>query len=247
MILRLGRACASKVTALEEAGHRFGEKWSKARTLVRLHDLRPKFIRSFYIAPSATVAGEVYIGHKNAIMGNAVLRGDINSIMTEQHVYIGEGCVLHTCASLPNGLVAELHIDGWSVIESGCTLYSCTIGKFCLVGENSVVMEGAVLEDGAVLAPGSVVPPGRVVPAGQMWGGNPIRFLRYCEHKHPKTVQKLAIQYTSIGLHLDREYLPYCNAFLQKENETPSEADAKALLGYTSADRPSPYFHKYFC
>jgi carbonic anhydrase/acetyltransferase-like protein (isoleucine patch superfamily) len=39
-------------------------------------------------------------------------------------------------------------------------------------------MEGAIIEKGAIVEPNSVVPPGRVVPAMQLWGGNPIKYIR---------------------------------------------------------------------
>ena len=96
---------------------------------------------------------------------------------------IGDNCVLHTAASLPTGLPAYLDIAGSSIVQSGCTLYSCSIGKGCFIGANSVILEGAKLEDGAVLLPNSVVPPGRVVPANQVWGGNPIKFIRYTKEQ----------------------------------------------------------------
>lgn len=67
----------------------------------------------------------------------------------------------------------------FSVISSGCTLYSCSIRDRVFVGANSVILEGAIIESGATILPNSVVPPGRVVPAGQVWGGNPIKFIRY--------------------------------------------------------------------
>ena len=76
---------------------------------------------------------------------------------------------------------AELLIGDYVVVQNGCTLYSCNIKDRVFVGANSVVLEGAILEDGCIIAPNSVVPPNRVVPAGQVWGGNPIKFIRYAK------------------------------------------------------------------
>ena len=39
-------------------------------------------------------------------------------------------------------------------------------------------MQGARLERGCVILPNSVVQPGRLIPAGQVWGGNPVEFVR---------------------------------------------------------------------
>lgn len=91
--------------------------------------------------------------------------------------------MLHTCASLPNGLPAKLNIGKYSLIQSGCTLYSCSLGKNVFVGHNSVIMEGAIIGDGVIIDPYSVVPPGRMIPNAQHWGGNPIKFIRDVEDR----------------------------------------------------------------
>lgn len=64
------------------------------------------------------------------------------------------------------------------MIGSNCCLYSCTIGNDVVIGDGSVILEGAKVEDGAHVAPGSVVPPGRLIPTKQMWGGNPVSFIK---------------------------------------------------------------------
>ena len=46
------------------------------------------------------------------------------------------------------------------------------------MGHNSVILEGSRIEEGAVILPNSVVPPGRIIPSNQIWGGNPVRYVR---------------------------------------------------------------------
>ena len=119
------------------------------------------------------------MGNSNSIGHGTVIRGDINAVYIHRAVLIGDNCVLHTASSLPSGLPAQLTIYEYSVISPGCTLYSCVIKDRVFVGSNSVILEGAIIESGAIILPNSVVPPGRIVPAGQVWGGNPIKFVRY--------------------------------------------------------------------
>jgi carbonic anhydrase/acetyltransferase-like protein (isoleucine patch superfamily) len=73
---------------------------------------------------------------------------------------------------------AKCYIGRNVVVGSGCTLYSCHIEDDATIGDNSVVLEGARLETGCQLAPGSVVPPGRLIPSKQLWGGNPVKFIK---------------------------------------------------------------------
>ena len=63
-------------------------------------------------------------------------------------------------------------------IGAKCTLYSCHLEEDVVVGDRCVILEGARLEKGSQIAPGSVVPPGRLIPAKQLWGGNPVKFIK---------------------------------------------------------------------
>ena len=91
---------------------------------------------------------------------------------------IGDNTVIHTAASLPTGMPAKVFIGNNTTVGAGCTLYSCHVGHDVVIGDKSVVLEGARLEDGCMLAPGSVVPPGRLIPAKQLWGGNPVEYMK---------------------------------------------------------------------
>jgi len=96
----------------------------------------------------------------------------------EDFVNVGEGTVIHTAASLPTGMIAEVRIGSNTTIEANCTLYSCHIDADCFIGSNSVILEGARLEAGCQIAPNSVVPPGRLIPAGTLWSGNPVEYVK---------------------------------------------------------------------
>ena len=55
-----------------------------------------------------------------------------------------------------------------------------------------MILEGAIIEKGAVIAANSVIPPGRVVPAQQVWGGNPIKFIRHAKDQEKFVTKNLA-------------------------------------------------------
>lgn len=131
--------------------------------LLPLYDLHPKTEEN-WVAPSATVIGEVIIRKFASVWYNAVIRGDINRVDVGEYSCIGENTVLHTAPSLPTGMKADLKIGRNTTIGSSCTLYSCQIGSDCMIGDKSVILEGARVEDGAQLLAGSVVPPGRLIP-----------------------------------------------------------------------------------
>ena len=128
-----------------------------------LYDLEPK-TENNWIAPSATVIGEVMLRRFATVWYNAVVRGDINRVEIGGFSSIGENSVLMTAPSLPTGMRAKLTIGRNSTIGAGCSLYSCSIGDDVLIGDKCVVLEGAKIENAAQLLPGSVVPPGRLIP-----------------------------------------------------------------------------------
>ena len=129
-----------------------------------LYDIEPR-TENNWIAPSATVIGEVQLRSFASVWYNAVLRGDINRIDIHPFVCIGENSVLLTAPSLPTGEHAKLQVGSNSTIGNNCTLYSCEIGQDVMIGDKCVILEGAKIEDGAQILAGSVVPPGRLIPA----------------------------------------------------------------------------------
>lgn len=100
-----------------EAPKKYSETISKARAVMKLYDLQPFFISDSFVAPNATIVGDVFIGNQVNIGHGAVIRGDINSVQylsnnhrLHRNVFIGDNCVLHTAASLPTGIPAILII-----------------------------------------------------------------------------------------------------------------------------------------
>lgn len=91
---------------------------------------------------------------------------------------IGDNTVIHTAPSLPTGMSAKVYIGYNVTIGSGCTLYSCHIADDVVIGDKTVILEGARVEKAAMVLPNSVVPPGRLIPAKQLWGGNPVEYIK---------------------------------------------------------------------
>ena len=115
-----------------------------------LYDIEPR-TENNWIAPSATVIGEVQIRRFASVWYNAVIRGDINRVDVGHYSSIGENTVLLTAPTLPTGMPANLTVGRNCTVGAGCTLYSCTIGDDVVIGDKCVILEGAVIEDGAQL------------------------------------------------------------------------------------------------
>ena len=130
------------------------------------------------MAPNAAIIGDVFISKWATIWYNVTIRGEHNPVRIGQFSSIGDGTSINTTHSLPHGIASSVTIGKNVTVEARCSLHSCIIDDDCIIGENSVIMQGCRIERGAVVLPNSVVPPGRCIPGGQVWGGNPITFVR---------------------------------------------------------------------
>ena len=93
-----------------------------------------------YLAPNATVVGDVILGENVSIWYGAVLRGDSGCIT------IGEGSNVQDNAVVHNGTV----IGKCCTVGHGAIVHGCTVGDECLIGMGAIVLDGAVLGDGCI-------------------------------------------------------------------------------------------------
>lgn len=80
-------------------------------------------------------------------------------------------------------------------------------------------MEGAVIKKGAIIAPNSVVPPGRIVKERQVWGGNPIKFIRKALEQESFVTFEYSRHVNILAANYNDSFLPYNNAYLYLNEE----------------------------
>lgn len=126
-----------------------------------------------FIAPNATLIGDVVVGPGSSIWYGCILRGDYNVIRVGARTNIQDGCVLHIDSRIAGAIVGDDVTVGHM-----CLIHACTLESGSFVGNKATVMDGAVVESGAMVAAGALVTPNKRVPAGELWGGSPARKLR---------------------------------------------------------------------
>lgn len=150
---------------------------SRHRQVMPICDGVPS-VADVWIAPNANLCGDVMVSRWATIWYNVSIRAEMNPVRIGQFTSIGDGTVITSHYSLPAGIASSVNIGKNVTIEARCSIHSCIIDDDVVVGENSVIGEGARIERGAQILANSVVPPGRLIPAGQVWGGNPVTFVR---------------------------------------------------------------------
>ncbi|MCK6418175.1 MAG: gamma carbonic anhydrase family protein [Alphaproteobacteria bacterium] len=136
-------------------------------------NILPKIDPGVFIAPNATVIGDVTIGAESSVWFGAVLRGDVNDITIGARTNIQDGSVIHVTYQLQGTYIGDDVTVGHMAL-----LHACRVGNRCLIGMGSIILDGAVVEDDAMVAAGSLVTPNKVVKTGQLWGGRPARYMR---------------------------------------------------------------------
>jgi carbonic anhydrase/acetyltransferase-like protein (isoleucine patch superfamily) len=130
----------------------------------------PQFGEDCFIAPNATIAGDVEMGNQCSIWFNAVLRGDVNSIKMGNKVNVQDGAVVH-CTYQKNAT----HIGNNVSIGHNALVHGCTIHDNVLIGMGAIVMDGCVVESNSIIAAGAVVLGGTLVPSGALAVGVPAK------------------------------------------------------------------------
>ena len=133
----------------------------------------PTIDASAFVAPNASVVGDVVIGANSTIWYGATMRGDVNIIRIGANTNIQDGTVIHVSTGGQG-----THIGDNVTVGHLAMLHDCTLETDAYVGMTACVMDGAVVEGKAFVAAGALVTPGKRVPAGQLWAGRPAKYLR---------------------------------------------------------------------
>jgi len=133
----------------------------------------PQIPESCFLAPTATVVGEVTMGESCSIWFNAVVRGDVHHIHMGDRVNVQDNAVVHcTYQKFPTHIGHDVSI-GHNAIVHGCTLHDRV-----LVGMGAIVMDGCVVESNSIIAAGAVLTAGTHVPSGSIFAGIPAKKIK---------------------------------------------------------------------
>src|SRR6185436_6035921 len=130
----------------------------------------PQFGENNFIAPNATIVGDVITGNDCSFWFNTVVRGDVNFIRIGNRVNIQDGAVIHCTYEKASTTIGNNVSIGHSAIVHGCTLEDNVV-----VGMGAIVMDHAVVEKNSLIAAGSVVLENTRVESGSIYAGTPAK------------------------------------------------------------------------
>ena len=130
----------------------------------------PRIPGSAFIAPTAVVVGDVFLGEEASVWYGAVLRGDVGPIHVGPRANVQDLCVLHA-----TGGVSEVRIGAEVTVGHRAVIHGATVEDRCLVGMGAVLLDGCVIGEESLVAAGSVVLTGMRVPPRSFVAGAPAR------------------------------------------------------------------------
>lgn len=145
----------------------------------------------YWIAPNATIVGDVTLGNNVSIWWGSVLRGDNDPMTIGDNCNIQDGCVLHTDPGFPLTLGNNVSV-GHMVM-----LHGCTIGDGSLIGINSVILNGAKIGRNCLIGAKALITEGKEIPDNSLVMGAPGKVVREVSKDQIAHLRNIAANYVA--------------------------------------------------
>jgi len=160
--------------------------------ILPVNDKMPVIGNACFVAPNATIVGDVEMGNECSIWFNAVIRGDVNYIKMGNKVNVQDGAVIH-CTYQKN----PTHIGNNVSIGHNAIVHGCTVHDNVLIGMGAIVMDRCVVNSNSIIAAGAVVLEGTIVEAGSIYAGVPAKKVKdISPEKISGEIDRIANNYT---------------------------------------------------
>ncbi len=133
----------------------------------------PKFGKNCYLTENATIVGDVIMGENCSVWFNAVVRGDVNSIIIGNNTNIQDGAIIHCTYQTANTIIG----DNVSIAHNAI-IHGCTVHDNVLVGMGAIIMDDAVIHSGSIIAAGAVVLEKTIVEPNSIYAGTPAKKIK---------------------------------------------------------------------
>ncbi|MCB9034293.1 MAG: gamma carbonic anhydrase family protein [Chitinophagales bacterium] len=138
--------------------------------IIACRDKTPSIGKNCFIAPNATLVGDIICGDDCSFWFNTVVRGDVNSIVIGNKVNIQDNATIHCTYNKTKTIIGNNVSIGHNAIVHGCT-----IEDNVLVGMGAIIMDNCYIEENALIAAGAVVLENTRVEAGSIYAGVPAK------------------------------------------------------------------------
>lgn len=140
--------------------------------LFSFEGLAPRVHPEAFVAPTATLVGDVILEAGASVWYGAVVRADYAPVIIRAGANVQENAVIHG----PPGLTTD--IGRGATVAHNCVVHGALLGEECLIANGSIVLDGATIGARALIAAGSVVTARTEIPPGMLAAGSPAEVKR---------------------------------------------------------------------
>jgi carbonic anhydrase/acetyltransferase-like protein (isoleucine patch superfamily) len=158
--------------------------------ILPVKDKNPEWGIDCFIAPNATIVGDVVMGDRCSVWFNAVIRGDVNSITIGNESNIQDGAVIHATY-----LKASTTIGNRVSVGHNAIVHGCVLKDNILVGMGAIIMDNALVEEYCIIAAGSVVLENTHCESGYIYAGTPAKKIKPITEEQRALLNKLPDNY----------------------------------------------------
>ncbi|MBE6075078.1 MAG: gamma carbonic anhydrase family protein [Selenomonas ruminantium] len=161
--------------------------------IIPYKSVAPKIDPSVFLAPTATVAGDVEIGEGASIWFNVVIRGDFQPIRIGKNTNVQDNAVIHVMANVPTEIGDEVTIGHNAIIHAR------KIGNNCLVGMGSILLGYTEIGDNVVIGAGTMITQHKKIPSNSLVYGNPAQIIRALREDEIEALHDSALDYRKVA------------------------------------------------
>lgn len=144
-----------------------------------------------WVAPSASVIGNVKLSSGSSVWFNAVIRGDNDRILIGANSNVQDGAVLHADPGIP------LTVGRGVTVGHKAMLHGCEIGDYSLIGMNAVVLNRARIGHHCLIGANSLVTEGKIIPDYSLVVGSPARVIRTLTEQQWRSLEETSANYVN--------------------------------------------------
>ena len=153
----------------------------------------PTLADDVFIAPGATVVGDVRLGSRSSVWYGCVLRGDINFIQIGEGTNVQDGSIVHLDDDYP------AVVGDYVTIGHAAVIHACIVEDECLIGMNATILDGAVVGRRSIIGAGSLVLQGMKIPSGSLVAGVPAKVKRLLSEEEQDALKPWAEKYVAVA------------------------------------------------
>ncbi len=161
--------------------------------LARFLGRTPDVERAAFVAPNATVVGDVTLGALSSVWYGCVLRGDINAIVIGEGSNVQDGTIVHLADDY------GVRVGKYSTIGHAAIIHACDIGDECLIGMGATILDGARIGDRCIVGANALVTQRFVAPPGSMILGAPAKVVRALTDEEQRGLRRWAEKYVEVA------------------------------------------------